>query len=209
VRLEKEYKNLTDEAEELDEQADKLYEESGLLLAKKDEQMRAAAAMEENAARLEGEAAVTDAEIAHCRQDVERIKEEIADFANREIAAPSRKNLAKDSPAVKRGGRARVNAQSITEASFVTAEKSNKTKSAVPMYAFTPKNRQSPMPIITKKNSRKTSSSPRSRYFKTLRNNAFRATEKILAIKKRTAAITVFCVSASVFCVKEKGVTYS
>lgn len=84
LRLEKEYKNLTDSAEELDEQADKLYEESSLLLAKKDEQMRAAAAMEENAARLEGEAAVTDAEIAHCRQDIERINEEIADFANSE-----------------------------------------------------------------------------------------------------------------------------
>lgn len=84
LRLEKEYNSLTESAEELDEQAEKLYSESAHLLSQKDEQMRSAAAMEENAVRLEGEAAVTDAEIAHCKQDIERINNEIADFSNSE-----------------------------------------------------------------------------------------------------------------------------
>ncbi len=84
TRLENEYNELTGSAEELDRQAEELYLESSRLLAKKDEQVRAAAGMEENAARLEGEAAVTDAEILHAKQDIARIEGEIADSANSE-----------------------------------------------------------------------------------------------------------------------------
>ena len=84
TRLDNEYNALSESAGELDRQADQLYMESSQLLAKKDEQVRAAAGMEENAARLEGEAAVTDAEILHSRQDIARIEGEIADSANSE-----------------------------------------------------------------------------------------------------------------------------
>lgn len=84
TRLENEYNAITDSAQELDEQAEALYNESSMLLAKKDEQVRAAAGMEESAVRLEGEAAVTDTEILHGRQDIERIEREIAQSADNE-----------------------------------------------------------------------------------------------------------------------------
>lgn len=84
TRLDNEYNSLSEGSEELDRQAEQLYLESSQLLAQKDEQVRAAAGMEENAARLEGEAAVTDAEILHGRQDIARIEGEIADSANNE-----------------------------------------------------------------------------------------------------------------------------
>ncbi len=84
TRLETEYNEITDSAQELDEKAETLYQQSSQLLAQKDEQIRAAAAMEESAVRLEGEAAVTDAEILHGQQDLERIEGELADSANSE-----------------------------------------------------------------------------------------------------------------------------
>ncbi len=84
MRLENEFKALSEKAEQLDGEADALYSESSRLLSQKDEQLRAAAAMEENAARLEGEAAVTEAEILHTKQDINRIENEIADSANSE-----------------------------------------------------------------------------------------------------------------------------
>ena len=54
-----------------------------------------------------------------------------------------------DRSAMRKGGRANTNAQMVAEASFVTQEKSNKVKNATPMYAFTLKKRQNPIPIAT------------------------------------------------------------
>jgi len=73
------YDELVEKAEVLDAEIDKLFADSNELLAQKDEQLRSAAAMEEQAARLDGEAEVVRTQLAHDRQDIERIEKEIAE----------------------------------------------------------------------------------------------------------------------------------
>ena len=73
------YDELMERVESLNEQVDSLFAKNNELLAKKDECIRASAAMEEQAARLDGEAEVVRTQLAHDRQDIERIEKEIAE----------------------------------------------------------------------------------------------------------------------------------
>jgi len=61
----------------LEEKAEQSFQQSQLLAVKKDECIRSAAAMEEQAVRIEGEAAVLDTEITRDRADIERLDGEL------------------------------------------------------------------------------------------------------------------------------------
>jgi len=73
------YDELMEKSEALEAEIEELYSRSNQLLAQKDEQLRSAAAMEEQAARLDGEAEVVRTQLAHDRQDIKRIENEIAE----------------------------------------------------------------------------------------------------------------------------------
>lgn len=75
--LQNQYDELVDKVNTLDSEVDGLYQENNRLSAEKDERIRAAASMEEQAAKLEGEAAVLEAQIRHNGEDVARLEKEI------------------------------------------------------------------------------------------------------------------------------------
>lgn len=73
------YEELMERVDSLNERMDQLLTRSNELSAQKDECIRASAAMEEQAARLDGDAEVVRTQLAHDRQDIERIEKEIAE----------------------------------------------------------------------------------------------------------------------------------
>lgn len=75
--LTSQYDELVEKVEELDMEIDRLYNQSNQLLAQKDECLHSAAAKEEQAARLDGEGEVIRTQLAHDRQDIQRIENEI------------------------------------------------------------------------------------------------------------------------------------
>ncbi|MBQ9993130.1 MAG: chromosome segregation protein SMC, partial [Clostridia bacterium] len=79
---------LEEAMQQLDAEADSIYAQSNALAAKKDESLRAASEMEEQALRLDGEGAVLDNDIRRDRADIERLEEEIrqAQGEGKEIA---------------------------------------------------------------------------------------------------------------------------
>ncbi|MBQ4312897.1 MAG: AAA family ATPase, partial [Clostridia bacterium] len=79
---------LEEAMQQLDAEADSIYAQSNALAAKKDESLRAASEMEEQALRLDGEGAVLDNDIRRDRADIDRLEEEIrqAQGEGKEIA---------------------------------------------------------------------------------------------------------------------------
>ncbi len=77
--LSTQYDELMEQMEAMETRLDELFNSNNELSAKKDECIRASAAMEEQAARLDGEAEVVRTQLAHDRQDIQRIEKEIAE----------------------------------------------------------------------------------------------------------------------------------
>ena len=78
-------------------------------------------------------------------------------------------------------------------------------KNAAPMYAFTLKKLQNPIPINTKSKRVNMISSSRNRHFSSLCSSAFIATEKTAERRKIAAPNNTLCVKVSDK--KEKGIT--
>ena len=106
-------------------------------------------------------------------------------------------------------GKERVNAQTNADASLVTYAKVSKTKKAIPMYAVTDAARQIPIPKTTHKRTEKISSSVLSLHFKSLREIAFKATEKPAESKKIPPATIAFCTSGCAANDKADGKAYA